>query len=630
MALNIRGILGRLRSRGAGPKLKRRKALDNMAWTYFPRLKILLLVVGYAWMLCLPLKELSRGIYIDENALQPGGVNTNWNWGDVHRADSYLSELERLRDSNATSIERTDYISLQFQKLRIPTSIQNYTFYTRSGPIYGSNAYAILSSPRYSGAEATLISASWLSRMGDGDGTLNLRGVATVLSLAAFLNQYSLWSKDLIFVISDGYMEGMQAWASAYHGRTQSNMHAEPLQLTSGMIWTALDIDYPGHSFSHLGIFWEGLNGRLPNQDILNSFHVISRNTGGVPVLLHDNHDPNDDNWRDPLPVSWLPSTLGNNGRVKDYAYRARNLLRHVTYQARGHPSGIHGLLHQFHIDAFTIFAVPATGPHGFHTLGRIVESTLRTCNNLLERLHASFFFYLLPEPGTFTKIGNYLPSAVVISTAILFSGLRSWVQAGWVEVPVPASKEGRAKGSQVVKWERRSRPSLQAVLIILATHAWGVPLYFISTWPTPPRLLALACLCSSMLLASRFIDKIDSDTRKIAPIWMLLRSFNLCFASTVISATSVLNFSLAAVLAVLLGVPLSFSGPTDDVLTSVTLRFAYVLLAIFWFTPAWNVMDQAVWDWEFLGGYFSPFICMIYVPIIWQAVIVASLTNRS
>jgi hypothetical protein len=35
-----------------------------------------------------------------------------------------------------------------------------------------------------------------------------------------------------------------------------SDMHADPLQLTSGVIWTALNIDYPSHSFSHLGIFW--------------------------------------------------------------------------------------------------------------------------------------------------------------------------------------------------------------------------------------------------------------------------------------------------------------------------------------------------------------------------------------
>jgi glycosylphosphatidylinositol transamidase len=263
----------------------------------------------------------------------------------------------------------------------------------------------------------------------------------------------------------------------------------------------------------------EGLNGRLPNQDLLNSFHIISGNTGGVPVLLYDNHNPKDGNWRDPLVISWLPGALRNNERVKDYVYRARNLLSHFSYQARGHPSGIHGLLHQYAKPES--LEVPSTYcsqiPHRrFHDIRhssnwstwlsrnrkvtrpahplnshsvsyRIVESTLRTCSNLLERLHASFFFYLLPEPGSFTKIGNYLPSAVIISTAILFSGLRSWVQAGWVEVPISGSKEG-----QTMKWERRSRPSLQAVLVILVTHAWGVPLYFISSWPILPRLVCM------------------------------------------------------------------------------------------------------------------------------------------
>ena len=317
-----------------------------------------------------------------------------------------------------------------------------------------------------------------------------------------------------------------------------SDMYAEPLQLTSGVIWTALNIDYPGHSFSHLGIFWgecvyvrlvclgsetrtEGLNGRLPNQDLLNSFHIISRNTG-VPALLYDNYDPNDGNWRDPLVILWLPSALRNNERVKDYAYRARNLFRHFSYQARGHPSGIHGLLHQYaRLESLRVASAYCSQiPHrrfhnirrssswstwftrnwkvsrsvhllsSYSVLYRIVESTLRTCNNLLERLHASFFFYLLPEPESFTKIGNYLPSAVVISTALLFSGLRSWVEAGWVEVQVPGSK---MKGGQTMKWERRSRPSLQAMFILLATHACGVPLYFISLWPIPSRLVRMS-----------------------------------------------------------------------------------------------------------------------------------------
>ena len=84
-----------------------------------------------------------------------------------------------------------------------------------------------------------VISASWLSRTGDGDGTFNLRGVSTVLALAAFLKRkilysindvsfstlsaidYSYWAKDIVFVISDGYLDGMQAWLGAYHGSEQ-------------------------------------------------------------------------------------------------------------------------------------------------------------------------------------------------------------------------------------------------------------------------------------------------------------------------------------------------------------------------------------------------------------------------
>ena len=39
----------------------------------------------------------------------------------------------------------------------------------------------------------------------------------------------------------------------------KSDLVAEPLSLTSGVIWTALNIDYPGHSFSHLGVFYGGV-----------------------------------------------------------------------------------------------------------------------------------------------------------------------------------------------------------------------------------------------------------------------------------------------------------------------------------------------------------------------------------
>ena len=139
-------ILEKIRAkiRGSGDKnltrIRRRRALADLAWRMHPRLqyvtlafmlslaayraaiRLLLFAVGYLWMLTIPSVLHGQRTYIDENALQPGQVrectvhrrhmllncsqvNTYWNWADVHRADRYLEQLESLRDRNASSRE---------------------------------------------------------------------------------------------------------------------------------------------------------------------------------------------------------------------------------------------------------------------------------------------------------------------------------------------------------------------------------------------------------------------------------------------------------------------------------------------------------------------------------------------
>lgn len=260
----------------------------------------------------------------------------------------------------------------------------------------------------------------------------------------------------------------------------------------------------------------EGLNGRLPNQDLYNSFQVISRHTGGVPVILHDHIDPREFPARENTDLpQWARALFKDNEYMKEYAYRAKSILRTVGYQARGQTSGVHGLLHRyaiwsllflpiirsstlpsFRIDAITLFALPAPGPHGFHAIGRyvvrqsfeqcshsknsVIESTMRTTNNLLERLHASFFFYLLVGVTTFLKIGSFLPSAVVISTAMMFGGLGLWVDSYWL---LQTSRNLKAeKSTQSEVWVTRRRPVLKALGIMIATHVVGVGLFYVRT----------------------------------------------------------------------------------------------------------------------------------------------------
>ncbi|KAF9265553.1 Gaa1-domain-containing protein [Marasmius fiardii PR-910] len=583
-------------------RIKRRRAVFSAIGRRASLLTISLFLIGYFWLLVIPSPQLGRGTYIDENALQPGQVNTYWNWNDVRNADQYLERMEQLRDSNATSEQRISFFLDEFRKMGLPAASQKYKFTTLSKKdAEGTNVYALLSSPRVSGAEAMVISASWISRIDEGSGQTNMRGVATVLALAKFLKQYSLWAKDLVFVLSDGHLDGMQAWLSAYHGSTQSNLFAEPLILSSGVIWTALNIDYPGHSFSHLAIFHEGLNGRLPNQDLLNSFQRIAQYRSGVPVTLYDHLDPRDyPSIRNDILPQWMPRSFRDNHDLLVYANQARNVLRHVQYQASGRGSGVHGLFHQFRIDAFTMFALPATGPHGFHAIGGIVESTLRTTNNLLERLHASFFFYIMTGPERFLKIGSYLPSGIAISVAMMFTGLQTWIEA--------------AKNN-------RTRPVLPVILkIMLPTHALGGILYFAITRglvDSSPKMIALgqAVFASPFLLISG--PKPERST--------VLKALNLCFTSTVISIISLLNFSLSATLAAVLGLPLSLSSSS----TSSPLRFIkytlYFGLSMGWLCKMEHV-QQLLWDWEALGIWLLPFLCFVYTPLVLQASLVCLL----
>ncbi|KAF5330472.1 hypothetical protein D9619_005915 [Psilocybe cf. subviscida] len=620
------GLLVKLRQRLRRPAdstqtIRRRRKLIDSIVRNLSKIIVALFLGGYIWMLVIPSPTLERHTYGDENALMMGQVNTEWNWGDVHVADTYLAQLEQIRDRNMSSQERANFLRQEFSKLGISASTQGYSFVRGGLNITGNNAYALISAPRHSGTEAMVVSASWISRLGEEDGTINIRGVATVLALANFLKNFSYWGKDIVLVVSDGYLDGMQAWLAAYHGVSQPGLSAEPLEFQSGVVWTALNIDYPGHSFSHLGLFFEGLNGRLPNQDLLNTVNWVSRYTAGVPVILYDNIEPPSNQ-----APSWLPGML--HAFVEGYIYRAKSILIHATNQANGRGSGVHGLFHQFRVDAITLFAVPATGPHGFHAIGKTIESALRSMNNLLERLHASFFFYIMTDSQHFLKIGLYLPSAIMVSVAMMFYGLRVWVDAAWVLEVDPSSSE--KSSLPVTTWRARKRPTLPVLSIMAATHLIGLGLFTTlasSSFLNNSQALSAALVAVLAAIPALFVSlwRPPAPSTNDGSVRHVLKALNLCFASTVISIITVLNFSLAASLALLLGIPLSVSSPSLKSSRTITY-LAFSLLGMGWLLIAQPQVLQSLWYWKILGVWYAPFMCIVYVPLVLQSMVVCLL----
>ena len=49
----------------------------------------------------------------------------------------------------------------------------------------------------------------------------------------ALIIGYSHWAKDIIFVVGDGHLEGMQAWLAAYHGAPQSSTYGHSIHLSA-------------------------------------------------------------------------------------------------------------------------------------------------------------------------------------------------------------------------------------------------------------------------------------------------------------------------------------------------------------------------------------------------------------
>lgn len=50
----------------------------------------------------------------------------------------------------------------------------------------------------------------------------------------------------------------------------------------------------------------------------------------------------------------------------------------------------------------------------------RLLEGMYRKLNNLLERLHQSYFFYLMPSLSRFVSIGYYMPAFGLLAVILL------------------------------------------------------------------------------------------------------------------------------------------------------------------------------------------------------------------
>lgn len=408
------------------------------------------------------------------------------------------------------------------------------------------------------------------------DNKINYSGVALVLTLARYFNRWSLWSKDIIFLITEDSTAGSQAWVDAYHDAHDPSQ-VQSLSLKSGALQGAVALDYPagpwGHRFEKLHIVYDGINGALPNLDLFNTAVSIASGQMGISCTLQRMYQHTD-----------------------TYRDRLTTMTRGMLSQGLGHATGPHSAFIPYHIDAITMQTV-GDGWHDEMSLGRSVEGLFRSLNNLLEKLHQSFFFYLLMEGGRFVSIGTYLPSAMLVAGGFTVMSVGFWVLSGRVEEteeqkrkrrklaatrPVDEKSTGEEKEDMTVvksgefvsliptvDLQTSERHLFLPLTVLTGIHFLGLvplytfthlpiqllaPLFKVFTFSTLPLPYIVAYILPKLLGRKPMKQEIT-----------LTHCFTLMLLGLFLSALATLNFSLSLIIGVLMS-PISFIRPISPV----------------------------------------------------------------
>ena len=371
-----------------------------------PYLSALLILVGVVWLCLLPLNEYSRHTYISENALLPGQVHTYFGGSEQNVFNAYKYEVKELAGKPQDEI--SNKLGEIFKSAGLRFARQKYEYQAAGFTYTGENVYAILHAPRGDATEAIVLVAAWTNM----DGELNQNGVALILELARYFKRWSLWSKDIIILITADSRAGPQAWVDAYHDEHIFPSVA-PLPMKSGALQGVVVVDNAlDHHFESIHIVYDGINGQLPNLDLFNTAVSVASGQLGMRVALQRMWK-HDDSYRE----------------------RLQTMLRGMVRQGFGHSSGPHSSFIPYHVDAITLQAVGEGGQDDM-AMGRCIESIFRSLNNLLEHFHQSFFFYLLMQADRFVSIGTYLPSAMLVAVNFTIMAIALWIRSGRPPAP--------------------------------------------------------------------------------------------------------------------------------------------------------------------------------------------------
>ncbi|CAH8541351.1 unnamed protein product [Schistosoma turkestanicum] len=371
---------------------------------------LLLYLIGLIWFCLLSQDELNHKTYMSENALLIGQVDEIFD--DVSSSIKFYEESKNAFESGGV-VGLKQWLFRQFNAIGLEVYSQDFSFshdiLSPLKSLNGSNLYAIMRSPSGGRTEALVIITSL------GDSPAYFGSLAYVLSLSKLFRNQIHWAKDIIFLFPEYEYIGLVAWLEAYHGTINSdNLFYSELEGRSGSIQAGINLEFPNLYQPVIDIFSEGPNGLLANLDLTNT---VVRLAETHSVVTRVNSQPYD----------------YTRGTLRARLNNMIGLMKAVWNQALNSPTGLHGPLISYQIPAITLRAEQKqrfTDPRNSEILSvtRLLEGILRSINNLQERFHQSFWYYLLPNPYRYISIGVYMPPVLIMILSLLLKPFLFWI----------------------------------------------------------------------------------------------------------------------------------------------------------------------------------------------------------
>ncbi|KAM7280013.1 hypothetical protein ACFE04_007147 [Oxalis oulophora] len=248
---------------------------------------------------------------------------------------------------------------------------------------------------------------------------------------------------------------------------------------------------------------------------ILRGGSLVYQKSYGQSIVLHNlNHK------------SYGQSIVLHNLNHKSYGQSI--VLRHLNHKSYGQSIVLHHLSHK--------------------SYGQVIEGTIRSVNNLLEKFHQSFFLYLLTSPSKFVSVGVYMVAFALLIAPLPMVAASLYANAINLDPQSCSNLDNSSIMLKSWKW-------LHAAKKVFVVHLWGLIVsllpYFISqiqnsTPKTSFVIWIFLSVLTFLVLQVVLVSPIHQELKNQE--WAILKSVTISATFIGLCLMSIINFASAEI----------------------------------------------------------------------------------